>query len=180
METTDYMEIVQFKYCPDCAARAFRLERGNVYRCGECGFVLYINAAAAVCAIIEDQQGRILFTERKRPPAAKTLDLPGGFVDLGETAEEALQREILEELGLTVTRLAYFMSAPNIYVYRDVVYHTLDMAFRAEVDDFKPLKPADDVAGIVFIPPGNIDVSQIGLSSIREIVRRYIRTDRCG
>ena len=172
------MEIVQYKYSPDCGGRSFNLEPGNVYRCGDCGFVLYINAASAVCAIIEDDRGRILLTERKYEPAEKTLDLPGGFVDIGETAEEALQREIMEELRLEVIRMDYFMSAPNIYNYRDVVYHTLDLAFQVKVHGFKPLQSADDVAGTIFIQPDNIDLRKIGLSSIREIVRHYANADR--
>lgn len=172
------MEIVQYRYCPDCGGRSFNLEPGSVYRCGDCGFVLHINAASAVCAIIEDDRGRILLTERKYEPAESTLDLPGGFVDIGETAEEALQREIMEELGLEVTRMDYFMSAPNIYIYRDVVYHTLDLAFLVKVHDFKSFHSADDVAGTVFFKPDNIDLSKIGLSSIREIVRSYVKPDR--
>lgn len=171
-----YLEIVQFRHCPDCAGRSFNLEPGNVYRCGDCGYILHINAASAVCAIIEDSRGRLLLTERKFEPAEKTLDLPGGFVNIGETAEGALRREILEELGLAVARMDYFMSAPNIYVYRDVGYHTLDLAFRVTISDVAPLQPADDVARVVFMNPEDIDLAAIGLSSIREIVRCYVKT----
>ncbi len=46
--------------------------------------------------------GKIVLIKRKRPPYKGKFALPGGFVDIGETTEEAVAREVLEETGLSI------------------------------------------------------------------------------
>ncbi len=162
------------KYCPRCSAGDFVFQGEKSFQCGACGFQLFINAAAAVVAFIEDTEGRILFTRRGRDPKKGTLDLPGGFVDLNETAEQALKREVKEELNLDMGEMHYFCSYPNTYLYGGIVYHTLDLTFRCSVIDLGPIRAGDDVGGYVFLSPGEIRIDDLGLDSIREIVRRYL------
>ena len=90
-----------FNYCPKCGKKTLQ---GNPRRieCSACGFVFYFNAASAVAAIIQ-KDNTILLTTRAREPEKGKLDLPGGFVDHNETAQEALQREIREELNIEIT-----------------------------------------------------------------------------
>lgn len=45
---------------------------------------------------------KIVLIERKNPPFQGKFALPGGFVDIGETTEEAVAREVMEETGLTI------------------------------------------------------------------------------
>lgn len=53
-------------------------------------------------AAILDSDGRLLLVQRRRPPEAGCWGLPGGKLDFGETVEDAIRREILEELGITI------------------------------------------------------------------------------
>jgi ADP-ribose pyrophosphatase YjhB (NUDIX family) len=79
-------------------------------RCEACGFELYLNVAAAVAGLIRDERGRLLITVRGKEPGKGKWDLPGGFADPNESAEQALAREIREEVGLEVTAMRYFGS----------------------------------------------------------------------
>ncbi len=127
--------------------------------------------SAAVAAVIRNEKGEVLFTIRKHEPAAGMLDLPGGFVDMGETAENAIMREILEELNLTLTGIDFLATFTNTYIYREVEYQTLDLVFECEAESFLELRTADDVSGFVFRNPAEVEPGEIGLESVREIVR---------
>ncbi|MGL6052408.1 MAG: NUDIX hydrolase, partial [Aeromonas salmonicida] len=85
---------------------------------------------------------------RGREPGKGLLDLPGGFVDPGESLEAALVRELKEELGLDLGREAprYLGSFANVYPYDDVVYHTCDTVFMLELAHKPAVTAADDVA----------------------------------
>lgn len=127
---------------------------------------------AAVVAIIYNMEKEILFTIRKYDPASGMLDLPGGFVDLGETAEEAIVREVYEELNLRVTKIDFINTFTNTYLYRDVEYQTLDLVFNCTVESFHDLKAADDVSAYIFRDPTTVKPEEIGLKSIKEIIHR--------
>ena len=53
--------------------------------------------------------GELLVVTRNRDPAKGTWDLPGGFLDPGETYEQGLRRELREELNLDIFALRYFL-----------------------------------------------------------------------
>jgi ADP-ribose pyrophosphatase YjhB (NUDIX family) len=96
---------------------------------------LYHNIAAAV-ALVFTFEDKILFAVRNVDPDKGKLDLPGGFIDPEETAEEAACREIEEELGLKISRdgLQYVTTAPNHYLYKNVAYRTLDIFYEYKLD----------------------------------------------
>ena len=68
--------------------------------CSDCGLRLHPDPKVAVAAIIQ-VSGSVLLVRRARPPMKEYWCLPGGFVDLGETMEEAAVREAGEETGLS-------------------------------------------------------------------------------
>lgn len=128
--------------------------------------------SAAVAAIIRNDKNEILFTIRKHQPAQGTLDLPGGFVDLGETAENALAREIFEELNLKIKSFNFEGSFTNKYLFKEIEYQTLDLVFNCTVETFDTLQAADDVLDYVFRDPSSVNPDEIGLDSIKEIVSK--------
>ena len=165
----------KFQYCPKCGAGDFTQESQKLFLCNKCNFNFYLNTAAAVAGIIKDGSGRILMTVRRFDPMAGKLDLPGGFVDGNETAEEALTREVREELNLDIEITGYYTSIPNIYHFGDVTYNTLDLIFFCSVKNFENIKASDDVQGFKFLCIDEIDIDkEVGLKSIKQIIRQLM------
>jgi 8-oxo-dGTP diphosphatase len=102
-----------------------------------------------VDAIVLDGQGRLLLVERGRDPYKGRFALPGGFVEYGETVEDAAARELEEETGLkaTVVELVGVYSDPD----RDPRGHTVTIVFRLQVEGGK-LRAGDDAAKARFFP----------------------------
>lgn len=164
----------QFKYCPKCGSSNFKEKNDKSKSCTDCGFNYYFNSSAAVVAVIENSNGEILVALRAKDPAKGTFDLPGGFIDMYETAEEAACREIKEETCLIVKSVEYLFSIPNIYVYSNFEVHTVDMFFKCIVDDFSELKAEDDVSELFFIPFNELNPADFGLISVRKGVEKLI------
>jgi 8-oxo-dGTP diphosphatase len=104
----------------------------QVLTCPHCGGLVYIyrNPYPAVDIIIELEDRGFILIQRGKPPYGWAL--PGGFVDYGESLEEAARREAREETSLEVELVnqlgAY--SAPN----RDPRHHTISVVFVARAD----------------------------------------------
>ncbi len=163
----------QFVYCPVCGQRSFNERNEKAKRCDACGFVYYFNPSAAVACFIRNSQGELLTVRRAKDPARDTLDLPGGFVDMHESAEDAVRREVKEETGLDITTCRYLFSIPNIYPYAGFDVHTVDLFYECHIDDFSTARAADDAAGIVILPLSSLSIDNFGLPSIRQGVARY-------
>lgn len=170
-----------FKYCPKCGAAAVRLMGGKRLQCEACGFEFYLNVAAAVAAVIVDGRGRLLVTVRGKEPGKGKWDLPGGFADPGESAEEALRREVREEVGLEITAMRYLASYPNTYEYMGVRYATVDMGFICQVADISRVGAREsDIEAVLFQHPGQIDLGQFAFRSLAKLVERYLAGDAAG
>jgi NAD+ diphosphatase len=169
------------KYCPKCGAAALRPVGSKLLRCGACGFELYLNVAAAVAGVIVDEQGRMVVLVRGKEPGQGQWDLPGGFVDPGDTAEEALRREVREEIGLEVTAMRYLGSWPNVYEYMGVRYRTLDMGFVCEVMEVSRARPREDeIAEVLFLGPEQVDLGQFAFRSVGTIAGKYLEQGGSG
>ncbi len=103
------------------------------------------------------------------------LDLPGGFADIGETAEEGVAREVKEETGLTVKKVEYLFSFPNTYVYSGMTIPTLDLFFLCHVDDFSTLHAADDADSTMWLQPDEVEPESFAFESIRNGVRVFLK-----
>jgi ADP-ribose pyrophosphatase YjhB (NUDIX family) len=165
--------LTQFIYCPVCGAKAFAVRNEKAKQCGACGFTYYFNPSAAVACFIKNARDELLLVRRAKEPARDTLDLPGGFADMHETAEEAVSREVMEETGLAIDNCRYVFSLPNIYPYGGFHVHTMDLFFECRVERFDNLRAADDAAGVVLLPIAQLNPDDFGLHSIRKAIRIY-------
>ena len=164
-----------FTHCPACGSDKFVQNNVKSKRCESCGYVYYINASAAVAAFIVNEKGDLLVCKRGKDPEKGTLDLPGGFVDENETAEEAISREIAEELNAKVMTSAYLFSLPNQYEYSELTVPTLDIFFSCKLETTADLKPADDVEDCFFIPLNELKPELFGLKSIKKAVQLFLK-----
>ena len=162
-----------FNYCPKCGSSSFIEHNFKSKICNNCGFIYYFNCSASTAAFIMDSAGRLMAVRRANDPAKGTLDLPGGFIDPNETAEEAIVREVLEETGLKISQIHYLFSIPNRYLYSGFEVHTVDLFFECLVDEFSMAKADDDASEIVFLPLNKINPDDFGLDSIRQSIIKF-------
>jgi len=99
--------------------------------------------------------------------------MPGGFVDLGETAEAGLCREVREEIGLKLGEIRFLMSWPNEYIYRGIVYPTVDFFFTAQVASFDEARALSEVEGLEIRDPATVKPEELAFESMRQAVRFY-------
>lgn len=95
-----------------------------------------------------DRDGRLLLIRRGHPPFKGKYALPGGFVDVGETVEQAALRELKEETGIEgkIVRLIGVYSDPK----RDPRGHTVSAAFLIKPRSTK-VQGGDDAESATFV-----------------------------
>jgi ADP-ribose pyrophosphatase YjhB (NUDIX family) len=162
------LNYTNFKFCPNCGRETLSILEQNAMVCNSCGLKYFHNTAAAVGGIITTPKG-IVLAERACEPSKGMLDIPGGFANYNESLENALRRELFEELHIQITRFRYIASFPNEYTYAGVTYFTIDSMFLVEWDPMFTLTPSDEIARIQFADIKNIDFDKLAFSSTRKL-----------
>lgn len=158
-----------FRYCPADGTRLGEPRPSGGVTCPLCGRSWYRNSAPSVgAAIVRD--GRALVTVRAREPEKGKLDVPGGFLRVGEHPESGLAREVREELGLDVEIIGPPVLLAT-HTYGSGGAWVLAIGFRARlVGDGEP-EPTDDVAEVRWVSRDELD----GLDFAWEHDRRFVK-----
>lgn len=166
--------LYKFRYCPSCGSPRFEENDSRSKRCADCGFTYYHNASAATAAFIINGRGELLVARRARDPEKGTLDIPGGFVDPGESITDGMLREIKEETGGDGEIVRFLFSIPNQYEYSGFMVHTSDAFFEARLSDDNAIKASDDCSELMWTALKDVRPELFGLRSVRQAVERYL------
>ena len=161
-----FRDMKTFNYCPSCGVKGILFDGVKKIDCKKCSFTFFQNIATAVAVILEYDH-KILLTKRGEEPGKGKLDLPGGFVDPKESAEEAIKREIREELNLDIGTLEYLGSFPNIYEYKDVVYNVCDLFFFSRINTLPANIDRSEIEEFILVNPSEIPIDKFAFESTK-------------
>ena len=124
------------KFCGCCGSRTedSRTERALV--CTKCGHTEYPKICPAVIVAVMD--GDRLLMSRYKGRAYRGYALIAGFVEIGETFEETVRREVMEEVGLKVKNIRYYKSQPWAFTDTEMI------GFFAELDGDDAIRLQED------------------------------------
>jgi len=146
--------MLSLEYCSNCGKKnTFGFIDGkNRYHCIHCETIHYQNPKPTA-TIICTKGNSILLAKRAFEPAKGEWGLPGGFMELNETLEEAAKRELKEETNLDgeVTRI---LSTCSHYgtIFGDILLIGVEM----EIDNYSMMKAGDDAEELEFFDLNNL------------------------
>lgn len=124
------------RFCTVCGSRTDRLRAGWARRCTGCEREEYPRTDPAVICLVHDGADHVLLARQPLWPAERYSVL-AGFVEVGESLEACVQREVAEEVGVPVTDVRYLGSQPWPFP------RSLMLGFAAVADRDAPVRPAD-------------------------------------
>ena len=132
-----------------------------------------VGVGAVVC-----DRGRVLLERRGQPPAQGSWSLPGGLIDVGETAEDAIRREVREECGIEVT------VGPVLGIFEPIVrdpdgrvrYHYVVVDYLAYYHG-GAVQAGDDAADLAWVAPEDLDAYAL-LPATQRMIERALAVVR--
>lgn len=119
------------QYCGRCARKLVHDKKLRMMKCPDCGNMVFPKIAPAVIVGVTDGD-RILMT-KYADREYKKYALIAGFTEIGETAEQTVEREVMEEVGLSVKNIRYYKSQPWGYDSNLLLGYFCDLAQEEEI-----------------------------------------------
>ncbi len=136
------------RFCGKCGGRTREHERDRAMVCDACGLHLYPRLSPSIIVLIH-KDDRVLLARNHRFPEGMYSTL-AGFVEPGESVEETLRREVMEEVGATLGRLEYLGSQPWPFP------NSLMLGFHAEYESGDIVLQEDEIADAGWFPCGDL------------------------
>lgn len=150
------------QYCGRCGTETAPVPGERARKCPACGLMSYPRLTPAIIVLIE--RGDEILLARGHQFAPGRFGIVAGFVEPGESLEEAVQREIHEEVGLDVTNIRYFGSQPWPFP------HGIMIGFRAQCMDGEITLEDGELAEAGWYNIGNLPTVPQKLSIARRLI----------
>lgn len=125
-------------------------------KCSTCGWVHYHNSRPTVSALIA-KEGNILLSQRAVEPFKNKWDIPGGYMEEKETPEDALRREMKEEISVEIEHIRLFaVIGPTYYPFAGQELYNTDIYYVADPTGDPTPKIGSDVARIDWFSPDKL------------------------
>jgi 8-oxo-dGTP diphosphatase len=161
----------EYKFCPRCGNHigVRVLKRGDPERlvCENCGFVFYLGPKLVAGAIFE-MDGGIVLVQRDIEPGYGKWTFPGGFVERGERAEAAAERETLEETGVEIE----VTGIVGLYTYDGQI--PAIAVFGASAVGGTPT-PLDETLDVRSFPRDGLPWTEMAFPSTEQALEDYLR-----
>ena len=156
----------QNKFCGTCGARTRQKSDERALTCPGCGKIVYPKISPAIIVAIISNDKILL---------ARGLNFPGsmysliaGYVDVGESLEETLKREVKEEVGLDIRNIRYYKSQPW------PLSGSLMIGFIADADEDQPISAdSREIAEAAWFTRGRLPKHTTGISIAGEMIEKF-------
>ncbi|WFM69732.1 NAD(+) diphosphatase [Halomonas sp. CKK8] len=155
------------RFCGRCGAPARRLDAEFAMHCAQCGHRNYPRISPCIITLVTHGESLLLARSPRFPPGRySTL---AGFIEPGEAAEEAVRREIFEEVGLSVGRVSYFRSQAWPFP------HSLMLGFFAEAASRRIRIDGVEIADAAWFSPRRLPQLPPLYSISRALIETHLR-----
>lgn len=158
------------RFCGRCGKGTRQDEKERMLRCVSCGNMEYPKISPAI--IVGVTHGNRLLLSKYANREYKRYALLAGFAEIGETIEQTIRREVMEEVGLKVKNLRYYKSQP--WSFTD----TLLMGFFAELDGEEEITlDREELALAEWFDRADILPTDANISLTSEMILRFKNGD---
>ena len=155
------------RFCGACATPTTQLAGERCMKCPACGFAAYPRISPAMMVLVK-RRSSILLARHTHSPAAFFTAL-AGFMEAGESVEDAIHREVFEEVGLRVGQISYFASQPWPFP------HSLMIAYTAEYESGDIRIDEAEIAEARWFGPGDgLPPIPHGISVASALIRAHL------
>jgi len=160
------------RYCGKCAKPLSHSKKERALCCEHCGIIKYPKICPAIIVgIIDKDKDKILMTRYADRPYKK-LALVAGFMEIGETLENTVKREVMEEVGLRVKNIKYFKSQPWPFS------ESILVGFFAELDGDSDVRiDSKELSEAIWFSRDEIVIPDTALSLTNEMIETF-RADK--
>jgi NAD+ diphosphatase len=160
------------RFCGRCGQPTELVAHERGKKCSDCGLTNYPRLSPAIIVAVTRDNGRELLLARGPRHRPGFYSVLAGFVEPGETLEECVQREVYEEVGITVKNISYFASQPWPFP------NSLMLAFTAEYDSGDIVMQVDEIEDAGWYTADNLPNVPPPLSVSRALIDDFVTRSR--